>query len=67
MMANDPDLKTLDNALKVAMRDNYKFGLIRALQHTPEQGNQERIRIYPVGDPCCLAIPSVSFVTCRIV
>ncbi len=51
VLANDPDLKTLDNALNVALRDNYKFGLIRAPQHSPEQGNQERIRVYPVGDP----------------
>lgn len=49
--ANDGELKALDGALKFALQDNYKFGLIRATQHTPEQGNQERIRVYPVGDP----------------
>jgi putative nucleotidyltransferase with HDIG domain len=52
VLVNDPDLTILeDDVLKVALRDNYKFGLIRALQHTPEQGNQERFRVYPVTNP----------------
>lgn len=51
VLAEDPELKTLDEAINIAMRDNYRFGLITALQHTPDQGSQERIRVYPVGRP----------------
>ncbi|TWU48040.1 HD family phosphohydrolase [Rubripirellula reticaptiva] len=51
VLASDPELKTLDDAIKVAMRDNYRFGLIMALQHVPDQGSQERIKVYPVGRP----------------
>ena len=60
--ANDPELKTLDIALKVALRENYKFGLIRATQHTPEQGNQERIRVYPLSEPDDVQVVPVSAV-----
>jgi putative nucleotidyltransferase with HDIG domain len=49
--ADDVGLKKLDAAIKLALRNNYRYGLIRAPQHTPEQGNQERILVYPVGDP----------------
>lgn len=51
VLADDPDLKTLDEALKVAMRDNYRYGLLKVLQHSPAQGSQEMIRVYPVGQP----------------
>jgi len=51
VLADDPELKKLDGVLKFALGRNYKFGMIRAPQHTPEQGNQERIIVYPVGDP----------------
>lgn len=52
VLADDlPELKKLDDAIRLSMTDNYRFGLIQALQHTPEQGSQERIRVYPVTDP----------------
>ena len=45
-----PELKTLDSALSVAMEKNRRFGLIQALQHSAEEGSQERIRVYS-GSP----------------
>ena len=51
VLADDPELKKLDEAIKLAMKENQRFGLIKVLQHTPEQGSQERIRVYPVGRP----------------
>ncbi len=51
VLASDPELKTLEDAITIAMRDNYRFGLIMALQHQPDQGSQERIKVYPAGHP----------------
>ncbi|QDT06227.1 hypothetical protein K227x_46360 [Rubripirellula lacrimiformis] len=51
VLVDDPELKTLDDAILIAMRDNYQYGLIMALQHGPELGSQERIKVYPVGRP----------------
>ena len=45
-----PELKNLDSALSVAMEKNRRFGLIQALQHSAEEGSQERIRVYS-GSP----------------
>lgn len=51
IFADDPELKKLDDALSIAMQENRRYGLIQALQHQPEEGSQERIRVYPVGQP----------------
>ncbi len=51
VLADDPELKKLDEAIEIAMRDNYKNGLINQLQHSIDQGSQERVRVYPVGRP----------------
>ena len=51
VLADDPELKTLDEAIKTAMADNYRFGLIQSLDHPEEYGGKERIRVYPVGRP----------------
>jgi putative nucleotidyltransferase with HDIG domain len=51
VLADDPELKKLDEAVELAMRENYRFGLIKVLQHTPAQGSQEMIRVYTVGRP----------------
>ncbi len=50
-VAAEPKLKKLDEAIDIAMRENYRSGFIHALQHSPDQGSQERIRVYPVGRP----------------
>ncbi len=34
----EPTMKKLDEVLDVAMEDNYKFGLIQALSHGPDEG-----------------------------
>ncbi len=60
VFAADPELKKLDAALKFALGANYRFGLIRAPQHSPEQGNQERIIVYPVGNPDALQFVEIS-------
>ena len=44
-------MNTLDGILDVAMADFYKFGLIQALSHGPEQGSQDFIRVYPAAQP----------------
>jgi cyclic-di-AMP phosphodiesterase PgpH len=51
IFADDPELKKLDEALSIALQENRRFGLIQALEHQPEDGSQERIRVYPVGQP----------------
>ncbi len=51
VLADDPELIKLDEAIELAMRENYRFGLIKVLQHTPAQGSQEMIRVYTVGRP----------------
>ena len=56
VLADDiPDFKKLDDAIRLAMADNYRFGLIQALQHKPEEGSQEGIRVYSVNQPGELA------------
>ncbi len=62
VLSNDPELETLDGILRVSLRENYKFGLIRAPQHNPEQGNQESILVYAVGSPDDVQQVKVSFV-----
>jgi hypothetical protein len=52
VLASDlPDFKNLDEAIRLSMDDNYRFGLIVSLQHPPEEGSQERIRVYSVSQP----------------
>ncbi|MFK8114420.1 MAG: HD family phosphohydrolase [Rubripirellula sp.] len=51
VFADDPELKKLDDAINIAMQKNRKYGLIQALDHDPDDGSQERILVYPVGQP----------------
>ncbi|MGI9474643.1 MAG: HD family phosphohydrolase, partial [Rubripirellula sp.] len=64
VFADDPELKTLDDAIKVATTENRRYGLIQSLTHTTEQGSKERIRVYPVGSPN--DIEFVEMEDCRI-
>lgn len=45
VLASDPELKQVEAALDAAMVSIYKYGLLQANQHTPEQGNQRLIRV----------------------
>jgi putative nucleotidyltransferase with HDIG domain len=47
----EPTMKKLDEVLDLAMEDNYKFGLIQALSHGPDEGSQDFIRVYPAAQP----------------
>lgn len=60
VLADDPELKKLDEAIEISMRDNYKFGLINQLQHSIDQGSQERVRVYPIGRPDEVAFVEIS-------
>ncbi|MGB1815517.1 MAG: metal-dependent phosphohydrolase, partial [Rubripirellula sp.] len=51
VFADDPELKTLTEAVNSATKDNYRFGLIETLSHRDDQGSKERIRVSPVGNP----------------
>lgn len=59
-LVGDPQLQKLHAVLEAALSKNFKLGLIRAPQHTPEQGNQERILVYPVGQPDSVTIAEFS-------
>ncbi len=46
----DPDLKGLDGAMDILNLQVFKYGVIQAVTHTPDQGSQETIRVYTIGD-----------------
>ena len=51
VLKDDPDLAKVDKAVDVAMKDIRDFGLLRGLQHTDQQGNQEFIQVFQRGNP----------------
>ncbi|GAA5508783.1 HDIG domain-containing metalloprotein [Novipirellula caenicola] len=51
VLADDPELIKVDAAVGTAMEPMYKLGLLKAMQHTPDQGNQRMIMVYPAGQP----------------
>lgn len=51
VLAGDPELTQVDEALGIALQENYKNGLLQGTQHSTSEGNQERIRVYPIGQP----------------
>ena len=51
VFADDPELKTLDEAVNVATQENRRYGLIETLSHRDDQGSKERIRVAPSGNP----------------
>lgn len=44
-------IEKLDGILDQAMTDIYKFGLLQALTHGPDDGNQSFILVYPAAQP----------------
>jgi len=51
VLATDPELIKVDEAVLMAMKPIYDHGLLRSLQHNPDQGNQRIIMVYPAGQP----------------
>ena len=51
VLVEDPELKKLQDALRVAMEENETKGLLPALQHQQEQGRQDMIRVYETHTP----------------
>ena len=51
VLADDPELTLVDESIGVAMLPIYERGLLQAMQHTPDQGNQRMIMVYPAGQP----------------
>ncbi|MEM6690140.1 MAG: HDIG domain-containing metalloprotein [Planctomycetota bacterium] len=49
--AEDAELEQLRQILDAAMRDQYQYGVIQALQHETDQGSQKIIRVFPKGQP----------------
>ncbi len=47
----EPTMEKLDEVLDIAMEDIYKYGLIQALSHGPDEGSQDFIRVYPAAQP----------------
>jgi putative nucleotidyltransferase with HDIG domain len=60
VLADDPNLIKLDEAIKTAMGDNYRRGLIQSLDHPEEYGGKERIRVYPISRPDDVAFVEAS-------
>lgn len=51
VLASDPDLKLVDDAVFAALAEIRAYGAFLALQHTPEQGSQRMIRVFSAGQP----------------
>ena len=51
VFAGDPKLETLKSALDIAFQDNYRYGLIQGLEHSPEVGAPVMIKVYQDGSP----------------
>ena len=51
VLKDDPDLTKVDKAVDVAMKPIDEIGLLRGLQHTDQQGNQEFIQVFTAGSP----------------
>jgi putative nucleotidyltransferase with HDIG domain len=50
-LADDPDLTQFLGAVKRSLAEIEEHGLLESLQHDLEQGNQSRIKVFPVGNP----------------
>ena len=51
VFAEDPKLETLKSAMEIAFQENYRYGLIQGLEHSPEVGVPAMIRVYQDGSP----------------
>jgi putative nucleotidyltransferase with HDIG domain len=51
VLADDKELKRLQESLDVAMKKNFEKGVILNLTHKPDQGSQDLIQVYRAGLP----------------
>ncbi len=51
VLADDPELQKVDDAVRNMLRPVDEHGLLTAMQHSIDQGNQRVIRVYPAGQP----------------
>ena len=50
VLAHDPEFKKVDTEVQFLFRDKFKYGLLKALQHSEEQGNQQTIAVYQANE-----------------
>jgi putative nucleotidyltransferase with HDIG domain len=46
VLSNDKELKKVDSAVGFLFQNEFEHGLLKALQHPPEQGNQQQIAVF---------------------
>ncbi len=51
VFADDPKLETLKSAMDIAFQENYRYGLIQGLEHSPEESAPVMIKVYQEGTP----------------
>ncbi len=51
VFADDAKLETLKIAMDIAFQENYRYGLIQGLEHSPEVGAPVMIKVYQDGTP----------------
>ncbi|NND96832.1 MAG: HDIG domain-containing protein [Pirellulaceae bacterium] len=51
VLANDTELKKVDAAVGFLFQNEFQNGLLKSLQHTPEQGSQQQIAVFQAGQP----------------
>ena len=51
VLEKDPELIKLDTAVGFLFQEKFANGLLKALQHSPEQGNQQTIAVYEAANP----------------
>ena len=51
VLGKDVELKKVDTAVGFLFQEQFSRGLLKALQHTPEQGSQQSIAVYEAIDP----------------
>jgi cyclic-di-AMP phosphodiesterase PgpH len=51
VLADDPELQKVDDAVRNILQPIDEHGLLTAMQHAIDQGSQRMIRVYPAGRP----------------
>ncbi len=51
VLADDPELQKVDDAVRNMLQPIDEHGLLTAMQHAIDQGSQRMIRVYPAGRP----------------
>ncbi len=50
VLSSDTELKEIDGALDILYQEVFKYGLLQGLQHKPEEGSQNTIRVFKAGE-----------------